>query len=108
MTAQGASKYLTLAQAAKLAPGRPSSCAVWRWARRGVKSRSGRRVRLKHIRVGRRLFTTLVDLEHFFADVAAADCQGTGDRDPVSCRRTIPPMPRSHEQVEAELTRMGI
>ena len=50
--------YLTLTEAAKLAPTRPSANAVWRWCRRGVKARSGKRVHLGHIRVGGRVYTT--------------------------------------------------
>ena len=36
--------YITLTQAAKLAPGRPSVNCIWRWCRRGVLARSGERV----------------------------------------------------------------
>lgn len=65
--------HITLAQAAKLAPGRPSSCAVWRWCRTGIKSRTGERIRLDHVRVGGRIFTTESELQRFFRLVAEAD-----------------------------------
>lgn len=48
-------EHLTLSQAARLAPGRPSANCVWRWCREGVKSKSGERVRLKHMRFGGRI-----------------------------------------------------
>ena len=47
----GVDEHLTLARAAKLAPGRPSANCVWRWCREGVKvargSAGGWRLRLK-------------------------------------------------------------
>jgi len=45
----GDTEHLTLMQAAKLAPGRPSGNCIWRWCRRGVLARSGERIRLEHI-----------------------------------------------------------
>ena len=48
--APAAEEHITLSQAAKLAPGRPSSNCVWRWCREGVKAASGTRVRLGRLR----------------------------------------------------------
>ena len=64
---------LTLTQAAKVAPGRPSSNCLWRWCRRGVLARTGERVRLQHTRVGHRIFTTARWLREFGDRLAAAD-----------------------------------
>ncbi len=66
-------EHVTLAAAAKQCPGRPSSNAVWRWCRKGVRSRNGQIVRLEHIRVGGRIFTTPEALQRFFQAVAQAD-----------------------------------
>ena len=44
-------KYITLTEAAKVAPGRPSTSCLWRWCRKGVISRNGERVRLKHAQI---------------------------------------------------------
>ncbi len=66
-------EQLTLADAAKKCPGRPSANAVWRWCRKGVKSRGGRIIRLQHIRVGGRIYTTAEALEKFFSGLADAD-----------------------------------
>lgn len=68
-----ASDYLSLSQAARLAPGRPSSSATWRWCRKGLKARDGSSVFLKHVRVGRTVYTTAPWLHAFFEAVATAD-----------------------------------
>lgn len=68
-------EFLTLTQAAKLAPGRPSVNCVWRWCRRGVVARDGHRVRLQHIRSGGKIFTTAPWLLAFSTELAAADAQ---------------------------------
>jgi len=67
--------YITLSAAAKLAPGRPSSCTIWRWCRNGIKARNGEQIRLRHFRVGGRIYTTPDALETFFIDVADADVE---------------------------------
>lgn len=66
---------LTLSQAAKLAPGRPSSNCLWRWCRRGVLSRAGDRVYLQHIRVGGKVYTRAQWLEDFGRTLAEADVE---------------------------------
>ena len=43
-----ANPLITLTEAAKITPGRPSTNCLWRWCRRGVLSRGGERVRLEH------------------------------------------------------------
>lgn len=71
--APAAEEHITLSQAAKLAPGRPSSNCVWRWCREGVKAASGTRVRLKHVRFGSRIYTTRQWLNDFGLALAEAD-----------------------------------
>lgn len=66
-------EYLSLSQAAKRVPSRPSTCSLWRWCRRGVKSRNGERVYLEHVRIGGQVFTTERWLVSFFEDTATAD-----------------------------------
>lgn len=68
-----AEEHITLTQAAKLAPGRPSPNCVWRWCREGVKAASGQRVRLKHVRFGSRIYTTRQWLNAFGLALAEAD-----------------------------------
>ena len=64
---------LSLSQAAKVVPGRPSSNCLWRWCRRGVLSRSGERVYLRHVRVGGKVFTGKQWLDDFGQALAEAD-----------------------------------
>jgi hypothetical protein len=66
-------EHITLSQAAKIAPGRPSINCLWRWCRRGVIARSGERVRLQHVRVGGKIFTAALWLEEFGRQLAEAD-----------------------------------
>ncbi|MCH8823503.1 MAG: DUF1580 domain-containing protein [Planctomycetes bacterium] len=69
------SLYLSLAEAARQCPGKPAPSTVWRWCRRGVRARSGERVRLSHVRVGGRIYTTLHSLTRFFEATAQADIE---------------------------------
>lgn len=85
---QDGGSHITLGQAAKLSPGRPSSCAVWRWCRVGIKSRNGERIRLSHIRAGGRIFTTEAALTEFFEHVTKAD------REHFDAPPTPPPPPK--------------
>jgi hypothetical protein len=66
---------VSLSTAAKLCPGRPNASTLWRWARKGIKARSGARIRLEHKRVGGKIFVTLNSLDRFFGNVAAADIE---------------------------------
>jgi hypothetical protein len=59
--------YISMTQAAKLAPGRPSATTVWRWAMRGVKLRSGDRLHMQSVRFGGKVFTTVAWLTEFGA-----------------------------------------
>lgn len=65
--------YITLTEATKLAPGRPSVNCIWRWARRGMLARNGERVHLEHVRIGGKLFTTEAWLSQFGQALAEAD-----------------------------------
>lgn len=66
-------EHITLGEAARLAPSKPSTNSVWRWCRQGVRSASGTVVRLKHVRSGRQLFTSKKWLNRFLRDLAEAD-----------------------------------
>ena len=65
--------YISLAQASKLCPGRLSIQSIWRWCRKGIKSKSGERIHLEHYRVGGKLYTTENDLQNFFKNVTESD-----------------------------------
>lgn len=64
---------ITLTDVAKITPGRPSANCIWRWCRRGVLARNGERVRLEHVRIGGKIFTTRAWLDEFGRRLATAD-----------------------------------
>ncbi len=119
-------EQITLTQAAKVAPGRPSTNCLWRWCRRGVKARDGRRVRLQHLRIGGKIFTTLGWLEQFGRQLAEADskyfdfceaaAQAAAAAEPPSARRRRKPsggrsdhaQRRELDEAERELEEAGI
>lgn len=74
-TQQDPNERLTLSHAARIAPGRPTPNCIWRWCRRGVLARSGERVRLQHVRIGGKLFTTARWLDEFGRRLADADAE---------------------------------
>ncbi|MBL8879292.1 MAG: DUF1580 domain-containing protein [Phycisphaerales bacterium] len=90
-------EHITLTAAAKVAPGRPSTNCLWRWCRRGVKARDGQRVRLQHLRIGGKIFTTLRWLEDFgrllaeadtkYFDLCEAAAKAAADSEPTRQRR---------------------
>ena len=57
--------YLTLTEASKIVPGRPSVSTIWRWALHGCGG-----VRLRHRRYGGRLFTRRDWLDEFSHELA--------------------------------------
>jgi len=70
-----ANDHIPLSEAAQLIPGRPHTSAVWRWCRNGILTRSGERIRLAHVRVGGRLFTSRSAIEQFVQATTASDCE---------------------------------
>lgn len=91
--------FVSLAEAARLLPGRPHAASLWRWARLGVSTHSGERVRLRVGRLGRKLVTRPEWLSEFSQRCAEADLGRWGDT------------PRSespeHRQAVGELRRRG-
>ncbi len=71
--ANGEDSLITLTDVAKLTPGRPSANCVWRWCRKGLKSRNGERIRLQHVRFGGQIYTTAAWLNEFGCKLADAD-----------------------------------
>ena len=104
--------YLTISAAAKIAPGQPHLSAVWRWARRGILTRAGGRVFLKHIRAGGRVFTTARWLDDFYAAIEDGDLphfsnpETTGGKVPKP--RTPNARQRAVARARAELAGQGI
>lgn len=65
--------YLTLTEAAKITPGRPSNAAIWRWATRGIRVRDGSRIHLEHLRMGGQILTTRAWIIDFGRKLAEAN-----------------------------------
>ena len=70
---KSSTEWLTLGKAAPHAPGRPSTNCMWRWCRKGVLARDGRRVKLQHVRAGGRVYTTRAWVNEFCTTLANAD-----------------------------------
>ena len=105
-------EYLTFAQASHRCPFRPSISTIWRWARKGLKARSGRLIRLRHLRMGRRLVTTTEWLADFFDRLADADCEDAesspGKYEPKRGKSDGSRRQREIEAAEAALRQEGI
>ena len=103
--------YLTLSQAAKRLPNRPHAGSVWRWCRKGVRSRSGRRIHLDHVRIGGRIYVTDEAIDQFGRELAQADqehvvCDESTRR---AARSDGPPTRKSQaEKAKDELDEAGI
>ena len=91
---------IDLKAAAKLVPFKPSPTAVWRWCRKGILARNGKRIYLEHRRYGRRLFTTKAALEAFAKATAEADSEHLAQ---VSPAKPAPVKPRSEDRRAADI-----
>ena len=107
-------KYNTLTDVAKTIPGRPSTNCIWRWCRKGVLSRSGQRVRLQHVRIGGKLFTSGEWVTEFGRLLAEADTDyfSIGDNPapsiPAPRSQTDNQREKAYERAERELKEMGV
>lgn len=102
--------HLSLAAASRLVPGRPHTSTLWRWCRRGVLARSGERIRLKHIRLGARVFTTREALDEFGRALADADAAYFADDNSRRAREPDIESTRraALDAVDQELAREGL
>ena len=80
----------TLTELAKGLPGRPHSSTVWRWCRKGVKSRSGDRIQLEHVRIGARVFSSPQAVEQFGRRLADADASHFSQPDDRNIHSPLP------------------
>lgn len=110
-----ATTYLTCSDASKLLPGRPSANCIWRWARRGVRSRGGERIRLEHVRMGGVLYTKACWIDDFGRALAEADSRHfdslvSESPSPIgsAASETQERRSRELERVERELDEGGI
>ena len=108
-------QYIRLGQAAQIAPGRPSANCIWRWCRKGVLSRGGERIRLQHVRIGGKIFTTAAWLHEFGKRLAEADTEYFDLDDQTTVALPARPRTRSEKQrlaaierAERELAEAGV
>ncbi len=99
--------YIRLAEVPDHVPGHPSYVTVWTWCRYGLKARNGEIVRLKHVRIGHRLYTRLEWLDEFFEALAAADVAHYRVQHPNRNREVVP-LPPSHYEADAALREAGM
>jgi hypothetical protein len=87
------SQFIPLSRAAKHLPDRVNTSTVWRWCRKGVLARSGRRVFLRHSRLGGRIYVTQDWIDAFGQALADEDAQHFAARDEVPAWRGTSPAP---------------
>jgi hypothetical protein len=87
--------FLTLRETGNGWPtGRRSAAVIWALCRRGVKARNGARVRLEHVRDGRRILIAADAPARFLAALAAADLEyfdSAGRANSLTPRRSSKP-----------------
>jgi hypothetical protein len=105
-----ATALLTFSQAGQLCPGHPHGSTVWRWARKGVVTRSSQRIRLAYVQAGRKFYTTAeavaeflkawreADEAHFAQSASAAPTR----------RETISVVRQEHDAATDFLARLGL
>ena len=98
-------ELISLTEATKISPGRPSTNCVWRWCRKGVRARGGTRVRLRHVRVGGKIFTSQQWLDEFGHHVADADAAYFDQQSDSTPEVTSPARVRSETQRHAAIAR---
>jgi len=103
-------QYISLADCTRVIPGRPHAATVWRWCRKGVKSRTGRRIYLEHARFGKRIFVTRKCLKQFARCLAEADINHADRSLPTTVTGKCGATERSRSYVKAlaELEKAGI
>jgi hypothetical protein len=96
---------VTLTEATRHIPCREGkrlhSSTIWRWHAKGVRTRSGRRVRLEALRLGGRVWTSVQAIERFGIELAEANMID-GEQDSLRAPRPRTP---SEAQRAAEIAR---
>lgn len=108
-------EYLLLSEIAPDIPGAPSVNTVWTWCRAGLKSRNGERIRLAHIRIGKRLMTSMEDVEVFLKAIHDNDVAFFAQRDEAGAptaqvlpERTAAQRSKDAEAAHARLAAAGM
>ena len=88
-------QLITLSEASRLIPGRPSTTTLWRWRIKGVRGRV-----LESVTVGGKTYTSREAIERF-AEQGGSACPSSTVRSPAARERAI-------AQAERELREAGI
>jgi hypothetical protein len=100
-------KKIVFTEAAAHCPQRPHVSALWRWCRKGLKTAGGGRVRLEHVRIGGRIYTSRQAMERFFAAVAAADLEYFRDDDATFAHEVEPSSAQREREIAAADKRLA-
>ncbi|MCH8823739.1 MAG: DUF1580 domain-containing protein [Planctomycetes bacterium] len=94
---------LTLSQAAETLPKKLHPSAIWRWCRKGIRTAGagGTRVRLEHVRLGGRIYTSAEAISRFSQAVADDDLKHFVD-DPSQNTTLIAPTAAQREKEIAD------
>lgn len=92
-------RLLSLSEAAKALPHRPSVSTIWRWCRRGLRGS-----RLEYVRLGGRVFTSEEALRRFGAAMAASDHGNKPQNGPGKRRRTRAEIAAAVEEAKKKLS----
>lgn len=66
-------EYISIREAARRMPVPVASCTVWRWCTKGFYIPAAKQiVRMQHVNIGRKMFTTEQWVEQFIGDLTAA------------------------------------
>ncbi|MFG0329598.1 MAG: DUF1580 domain-containing protein [Phycisphaerales bacterium] len=96
---------ITLAEAAKLRPGRPHVSSIWRQARVGVRARNGDRVRLEHKRIAGKIWTSREALSRFDRALAEADAEHFDEKYGAESDRRVSARSRSERATTSAVSR---
>ncbi len=80
--------YITFEEVGHILPTHPAATTCWRWARRGLAARDGSRVHLRHVRIGRRLFTREEWVREFTEELVERDLAAL-ERVPTSASASV-------------------
>lgn len=95
-------ELLSLAEATHIIPSRPSIPTLWRWCRRGTVPRGGGpRIRLRHVRLGGRIFIAPEWIREYMQALAQADLSHFGDDYADSPTTTAPRTRTASEREQA-------
>ncbi len=96
-------KMRTISEAAKVFPGNPAICTIWRWGSKGING-----IRLDTLKCGGKWFTSDEAIERFIERCTAAADDDAISADPVVSQDSDAVCKRRLARVDAELEARGL